>query len=54
VTRATSFAPRRQVISEALAQKTLPDGRIVAAIPLTFGRARVTIGSNEFTYDDGW
>lgn len=42
------------VIGEALAQRTLPDGRIIAALPLTFGRARVTIGRDEMTYEDGW
>jgi hypothetical protein len=27
---------------------------IIGVIPLTFGRARITIGSDVFTYDDGW
>lgn len=42
------------MIPEAYAQRTLPDGRVLAAIPLTYGRARVTIGHDEMTYEDGW
>lgn len=34
--------------------KTLPDGRVVDIIPLTFGRARINIGDGRYTYDDGW
>jgi hypothetical protein len=33
--------------------RELPDGRTVSVIPLTYGRARVTIGSG-LTYDDQW
>ncbi len=32
----------------------LPDGRIATIIPLTFGRARLTVGPDESFYDDGW
>lgn len=42
------------VIEDALRQRTLPDGRIVAIVPLTYGRARITIGRDEMTYEDGW
>lgn len=34
--------------------KILPDGRVVTVMPLTFGRARITIGPDERTYDDSW
>jgi hypothetical protein len=34
--------------------KTLPDGRIITVVPLTFGRARLCIGFDEDTYEDGW
>ena len=37
-----------------LASRQLPDGRLAAVIPLTFGRARLTVGQNRCTYDDGW
>lgn len=39
-----------------LARRTLADGREVTVIPLTFGRARITIGPPLETgvYDDGW
>lgn len=42
------------MIEDALKEKTLPDGRIVAIIPLTYSRARITIGRDESTYEDGW
>lgn len=42
------------MISDAYGQRTLPDGRILAVLPLTYGRARLTIGRGEATYDDGW
>lgn len=35
------------------ADKRLDDGREITVVPLTFGRARLTIGSGMF-YDDGW
>jgi hypothetical protein len=28
--------------------------KLLAIIPLTFGRARITIGTNWEMYDDGW
>jgi hypothetical protein len=34
--------------------KTLADGRIITVVPLTFGRARLCIGRDEYTYEDGW
>lgn len=42
------------MIEGALRQRTLSDGRIVAIVPLTFSRARITIGLDEMTYEDGW
>ncbi len=36
------------------ARRTLPDGRLLFVVPLTFGRARLTVGRDEYTYDDGW
>lgn len=36
-------------------QRILDDGRLLAIVPLTFGRARITIGpANTGCYDDGW
>jgi hypothetical protein len=32
----------------------LPDGRIVSVVALTFGRARITVGRDEITYEDSW
>ena len=37
-----------------IAIKHFPDGRIGTVIPLTFGRARITVGRDDYTYDDGW
>jgi hypothetical protein len=31
-----------------------PDGRLYSIIPLTFGRARIVVGRDRLTYDDGW
>lgn len=42
------------MIEGALWQKTLADGQIVAIVPLTYGRARITVGRDEITYEDGW
>lgn len=39
---------------DTLAEKELPDGRWLYVVPLTFGRARLTIGPKEDFYDDGW
>lgn len=30
------------------AQRTLPDGRLCEVVPLTFGRARLTINNKDF------
>jgi hypothetical protein len=32
-------------------QKILPDGRHLGVVPLTFGRARITIGDDDFISD---
>ena len=40
--------------NEYLYTKTLDDGRLVTVVPLTYGRARITIGHDYYTYDDGW
>jgi hypothetical protein len=42
------------MVEGAIAHRIFPDGRIGAVIPLTFGRARLTIGVDELSYDDGW
>lgn len=34
--------------------RQLPDGRWLGIVPLTFGRARVTVGTNRWLYDDGY
>ncbi len=34
--------------------RVLPDGRLLTVAPLTFGRARLTIGYGTSFYDDGW
>jgi hypothetical protein len=34
--------------------RRLADGRLLAVIELTFGRARITVGPNRLVYDDGW
>jgi hypothetical protein len=34
--------------------RALADGRSVAIIPLTFGRARIVIGRGTFEYEDSW
>lgn len=37
------------------ARRDLDDGRQVAVVPLTFGRARLTVSHDlRFGYDDGW
>jgi hypothetical protein len=41
-------------MSGFLASRLLPDGRTLAVIPLTYGRARLTVGRGELTYDDAW
>lgn len=34
----------------------LPDGRVIDVLPLTLGRARVTVSHNQgsLTWEDGW
>lgn len=34
--------------------RPLPDGRVITVIPLTFSRARVTIGPDAPWYQDQW
>jgi hypothetical protein len=35
--------------------RTLPDGRVVHINPLTYGRARLSVGpADEMFYDDEW
>lgn len=43
-------------MSDWLADRKLPDGRWLTVIPLTFGRARLTVGPHPVKgyYDDGW
>lgn len=35
-------------------RRTLEDGRLLFVTPLTFGRARLAIGNDDQTYEDGW
>lgn len=37
-----------------LASRWLSDGRLLAVIPLTYGRARLTVGRNPYVYDDSF
>lgn len=46
--------PRRSDSAFWIARKDLADGRILMVVPLTFGRARLTVGPDENVYDDGW
>lgn len=41
-------------MADYLATRELPDGRLLTVIPLTLGRARLTIGRGWVTYDDSW
>ena len=41
-------------IPGAMTQRVLPSGLIVAVIPLTYGRARLTIGYDVWGYDRGY
>ena len=42
-------------IAGSLFEKDLPDGRVIFAVPLTFNRARLQIGSPDaMGPDDGW
>lgn len=40
-------------MDKVIVERTLVDGRLVSVIPLTFDRARITIGRYPFL-DDGW
>lgn len=42
------------MIEGVILQKNLLDGRIVAIVPLTFSRARITIGRDEETYENSY
>lgn len=38
-----------------VAERNLPDGRLLHVVPLTFGRARLNIGpQGQQWYSDGW
>jgi hypothetical protein len=39
-----------------ISERTLPDGRLATVIPLTLGRARLTVARDprSFAYDDVW
>lgn len=41
---------------ESLHERDLPDGRNLAVVPLTFGRARIALSASadSYTIDDGW
>lgn len=42
-------------MSDLLAERTLPNGKLLQVVPLTFGRARLYIGPADMpVYDDGW
>lgn len=43
-------------LPDYLGSRTLPDGRGLDVVPLTFGRARLLISRNREWgfYDDGW
>jgi hypothetical protein len=34
--------------------RVLPNGRILTVIPLFGGRARLTVGPDEYGYDEAW
>jgi hypothetical protein len=43
------------VIGDVLYHRDLPDGRAIEVLPLTFGRARLSIGpADSGFYDDQW
>lgn len=38
-----------------IAERNLPDGRILHVVPLTYGRARLCVGpADSMCYEDGW
>ncbi|MEO7836632.1 MAG: hypothetical protein ABIS21_03195 [Acidimicrobiales bacterium] len=37
-----------------IARATLGDGRDLFVVPLTYGRARLTVGRGEMCYSDAW
>ncbi len=34
--------------------KELPNGKVLGIVNLTFGRARITIGEDHYTYEDAY
>ncbi len=48
----TGWKDKSQMIETQF--RELPDGRILGITPLTFGRARITIGLDKETYEDGY
>ena len=43
-----------ELIEGTLYHRVLEDGRLVTVVPLTFGRARITIGPLDYVNDDLW
>jgi hypothetical protein len=43
-----------ELIEGTLYHRVLNDGRLVTVVPLTFRRARITIGPLDLIYSDGW
>jgi hypothetical protein len=41
-------------MADMLYRRQLPDGRWLEVIPLTYGRARITIGDGKVFIDDNW
>ena len=42
-------------MDDFIMRRIVEDGRLLAVVPLTYGRARLTIGPvDEPWYDDGW
>jgi hypothetical protein len=39
---------------DGLLWRQLDDGRLLALVPLTFNRLRLTIGYDRLCYEDGW
>ena len=35
-------------------KRDLGDRRIAGVIPITFGRARIVVSRDPYTYEDGW
>lgn len=43
-----------KLVGGVIDARQLDDGRVVALVPLTFGRVRLTVGTGFCTYDDSW